>query len=70
MKIYISCDIEGVAGIVDRQQGNPEGGAEYERGRRLMMAEVNAAIEGALDVGPAGSWSPRSTEGRGSFKDD
>lgn len=53
MKIYISCDIEGVAGIVDRLQGNPEGGVDYERGRRLMMAEVNAAIDGALDAGSA-----------------
>lgn len=53
MRIYISCDIEGVAGIVDRLQGNPEGGADYERGRRLMTAEVNAAIDGALDRGPA-----------------
>lgn len=53
MKIYISCDIEGVAGIVDRLQANPEGGADFERGRRLMMAEVNAAIDGALEVAPA-----------------
>lgn len=53
MKVYISCDIEGVAGIVDRLQGNPEGGADYERGRRLMTAEVNAAIDGALDLAKA-----------------
>ncbi len=50
MKIYISADIEGVAGVVSQQQvtqGNPE----YERARRLMTAEVNAAIEGALEAG-------------------
>jgi D-amino peptidase len=52
MKIYISVDIEGVAGIVDGMQGNiREGGAEYEVGRRLMTAETNAAIEGALAAG-------------------
>lgn len=53
MKIYISCDLEGVAGIVDRIQGVPDGGVEYERGRRLMTEEVNAAIDGVLDAGPA-----------------
>ena len=51
MKIYISVDIEGCAGIVAREQGNIAGGAEYEMGRRLMTAEANAAIEGALEAG-------------------
>lgn len=51
MKVYISVDIEGVAGIVDREQGNPAGGAAYEVGRRLMTGEANAAIEGALAGG-------------------
>lgn len=51
MKVYISVDIEGVAGIVDREQGNPAGGPAYEVGRRLMTAETNAAITGAFDGG-------------------
>jgi len=51
MKIYISVDIEGCAGIVAREQGNIASGAEYEMGRRLMTAEANAAIEGALEAG-------------------
>jgi D-amino peptidase len=51
MKVYISVDIEGCAGIVDRLQGNREGGVEYERGRMLMTEEANAAIQGALDGG-------------------
>jgi D-amino peptidase len=50
MRIYISSDIEGVAGVVDRQQGQP-GNGEHERARRLMTAEVNAAIEGACAAG-------------------
>jgi D-amino peptidase len=53
MKIRTLCDIEGVSAIVDRLQVNSKGGEEYERGCRLMMAEVNAAIHGALNVGPA-----------------
>ncbi|WP_211444388.1 M55 family metallopeptidase [Collimonas humicola] len=50
MKILISVDIEGVAGVFNIEQtraGNPE----YERARRLMTAEANAVIEGALAGG-------------------
>lgn len=50
MKIYISADIEGVAGVVTSQQCSP-GNTEYERARRLMTDEVNAAIEGAFEAG-------------------
>jgi len=50
MKVLISTDIEGVAGVVNAQQtraGNPE----YERARVLMTHEANAAIAGAFDAG-------------------
>jgi D-amino peptidase len=50
MKILVSVDIEGIAGVVHREQttrGNPE----YERARRLMTAEANAAISGAFAGG-------------------
>jgi D-amino peptidase len=50
MKIFISADIEGVAGVVTPQQGQP-GNVEYERARRLMSEEVSAAIAGAFDGG-------------------
>ncbi len=50
MKIYISADIEGVAGVVVPAHGQP-GNAEYERARRLMTEEVNAAIDGAFAGG-------------------
>jgi len=50
MKIYISADIEGVAGVVNPQQVSM-GNGEYERARRLMTLEVNAAIEGAFAGG-------------------
>jgi D-amino peptidase len=50
MKIFISADIEGVAGVVIPQHGAP-GNPEYERARRLMTHEVNAAIAGAFDGG-------------------
>jgi D-amino peptidase len=50
VKIYISVDIEGVAGVVTPQEGQP-GNPEYEQARRLMTLEANAAIAGAFDAG-------------------
>jgi len=50
MKLYLSTDIEGCSGIVAWEQ-ILEGGAEYEQGRRLLTAEVNAVINGAIAGG-------------------
>lgn len=50
MKIYLSSDMEGTAGVVDWAQCiGPS--TEYEYYRGLLQAEVNAAIEGALSAG-------------------
>lgn len=51
MKVFLSFDFEGVAGIVDWTQCRPAGGAAYETGRRLVLGEVNAALDGALGAG-------------------
>ncbi|MCX5087439.1 M55 family metallopeptidase [Streptomyces sp. NBC_00365] len=50
MRIYISADMEGVTGLVDADDVQP-GGRDYERGRRMMAEDVNAAIRGALSAG-------------------
>jgi D-amino peptidase len=50
MKVFISADVEGVAGIASWSQILP-GEPDYEIGRRLMTLEVNAAIEGAYAAG-------------------
>jgi D-amino peptidase len=50
MKVFISFDMEGVAGIVDWAQCRPPG-QPYEEGRALLLGEVNAAIDGALAGG-------------------
>ncbi len=50
VKVFISFDMEGVAGIVDWSQCRPPG-QPYEEGRRLLLGEVNAAIDGALAGG-------------------
>jgi D-amino peptidase len=51
VKVWISFDMEGVAGIVDWDQCRPSGGPKYAVGCRLLLDEVNAAIEGALAGG-------------------
>jgi D-amino peptidase len=50
LKIYISADMEGVVGTVTDEQLGPSG-FEYERARRWMTEEVNAAIRGARAAG-------------------
>lgn len=50
MRVYISADMEGVTGVTHPQDVIP-GRAQYERFRRLLTADVNAAIEGAADAG-------------------
>jgi D-amino peptidase len=50
MRVYVSVDMEGVAGIVDWEQCVP-GGEDYALGRELLLGEVNAAIDGALAAG-------------------
>lgn len=49
-KIFISADMEGVAGVVTGDQLQPSG-FEYQRFRELMTLEVNAAVEGAMQAG-------------------
>jgi D-amino peptidase len=50
VKVFISFDMEGVAGIVDWSQCRAPGPA-YEEGRLLLLGEVNAAIDGAIAGG-------------------
>lgn len=50
MRILISADMEGITGVTTWEQVTP-GHAEYERFRRLMTGDVNAAVRGAFDGG-------------------
>jgi D-amino peptidase len=50
MKIFITADMEGISGIVLREQlsvGTPE----YAEARHLLVGDANAAVEGALEAG-------------------
>jgi D-amino peptidase len=77
MKIWISCDMEGVAGIVDWDQCRP-GSDAYPLGCALLQDEVNAAIEGAIAGGATefvvndshsrmANLDPRKIAGRASY---
>ncbi|QYY30128.1 M55 family metallopeptidase [Cupriavidus pinatubonensis] len=50
MKLLISTDIEGIAGVFHAEQTRP-GNGEYERARAWMTGEANAAVQGAFDAG-------------------
>lgn len=50
LKIYISVDMEGIWGIVHSNQVSPES-PEYAAGRRWMVEDVNAVINGLFDAG-------------------
>ncbi len=50
MKVFLSSDMEGTAGVVDWEQCVGQG-PEAVAGRKLLLAEVNAAIKGAIAGG-------------------
>lgn len=55
MKILISTDIEGVAGVFHPEQTRP-GNGEYERARAWMTREADAAARGAFAAGAEAVW--------------
>lgn len=50
LKVLISADMEGIGGVITSMQASTSG-REYEKFRRLMTQEVNAAVEGAYAAG-------------------
>ncbi len=50
LKVFISVDMEGISGVVTGDQTTASG-ADYNRFRRLMTEETNAAIDGAVQAG-------------------
>jgi D-amino peptidase len=51
MNVYISCDMEGTAGLCSWQQCDPGDTHEYPVFRSYMTQEVRAAIDGAREGG-------------------
>jgi D-amino peptidase len=62
-RVYISADMEGIAGVVSGEQLGPQG-FEYARFREFMTGEVLAAIEGARQAG-AGEFLVSDSHGNG-----
>jgi D-amino peptidase len=50
LKVFISVDIEGISGLVSRDETG-EKGSDYQLFRRIMTEETNAAVAGALEAG-------------------
>lgn len=50
MKLLIATDMEGASGVVHFDQTDPSH-PEYQRFRRILTADVNAAIQGAAAAG-------------------
>ena len=50
LKVFISVDMEGLAGVVAGAEVSPTG-PDYGHFRAIMAAETNAAIEGAIRAG-------------------
>lgn len=51
MRFFICADIEGVGGVVSRDQSGVATGFEWERARLWMTEEVNAAANAAFKAG-------------------
>jgi len=51
MKVFISVDMEGVAGVTHVGDVLSSKGGDYQLARKWMTDETNAAIEGAFEVG-------------------
>lgn len=53
-KVYIMTDLEGASGLVnarDKGQIGTEGSESYQRYRRFLTQDVNAAVQGAAEAG-------------------
>ena len=59
MRVLVSVDMEGVAGVVHADDIRP-GHGEYERNRVLLTEEANAAVRGvyAFDADDPGRSEP------------
>jgi len=51
LKVYIVCDLEGVAGVVDFKKQCMEDGAYYQQAIRVATLELNALIDGLIEGG-------------------
>ncbi|MFE3171019.1 M55 family metallopeptidase [Amycolatopsis sp. NPDC059090] len=65
MRVLVSVDMEGIAGVVHGEEVIP-GHSEYERNRKLLTAEANAAVRGIYAFDAAAQ--VQVTEAHASFR--
>jgi D-amino peptidase len=51
LRVFISVDMEGIAGVVNSGDDTGRSGSDYGYFRRIMSLEANAAVEGAFAAG-------------------
>ncbi len=51
LKVFISVDMEGIAGVISSGGECNSRGRDYDYFRKIMTGEANAAVAGALDAG-------------------
>lgn len=56
MRVYISTDLEGCSGITLFAQTRDPVSPLYPESRRLLMGDINAAVEGAVEGGATRIW--------------
>ncbi|MBU0744660.1 MAG: M55 family metallopeptidase [Gammaproteobacteria bacterium] len=61
-KYLISADIEGITGVIDKSFSK-ENGKHYQLGCRYMTSDVNAVIQGILEVDPEAEIVVRDAHG-------
>ena len=62
MRFLVSVDIEGASGVVSGKECS-EVGLDYDRARRWLTGDCNAAIEGVLSVDPTATFVLHDTHG-------
>ena len=51
VKVFVMTDLEGVAGVVSFEQQSYRTGKYYEAAKKLLTAEINAGVDGMLEMG-------------------
>lgn len=64
MRVLVSVDMEGIAGVVDGEDVSP-GHGEYERNQSLITAEANAAVRGVYACDPGAQVLVTEAHGEG-----
>ena len=57
MKIYVVCDLEGTAGVVDFKPQCMADGEYYRQAIRMATRELNALVDGAMEGGATGVYA-------------